>query len=371
MKKKGSAHGMIEPLIQSRGAELTQLRKKAVPVVLSTRIRLARNLASVPFPGRANSSQRSDVLTKCQQIISQLPQMKDGIFFAIQSLSDLEKQTLVERHLISRELCDGTEGAGVYIKKDQSCSVMINEEDHLRIQLLKSGFSLRSAWRQINAFDDELEKTFDMAFSSELGYLTACPTNLGTGLRASVMMHLPGLVISNQMERVVRAVNQLGIAVRGLFGEGSDATGHIFQISNQQTLGESEKEILERLGNVLKTIMDHEINARYKYMEEHRSELLDKIARAYGLLQNVHLISSNEAMNLLSLVRLAVDFGLLPDANRALIDRLFIDCQPGHVRYACHREMDPEKRDIVRAEKLRREFSQLGSLCFDKIDSSD
>ena len=249
---------MIEPLIQSRGAELTQLRKKAVPVVLSTRIRLARNLASVPFPGRANSSQRSDVLTKCQQIISQLPQMKDGIFFAIQSLSDLEKQTLVERHLISRELCDGTEGAGVYIKKDQSCSVMINEEDHLRIQVLQPGLEFEKVWKRADELDSKIESLVNYAYDCELGFLTACPTNLGTGLRASAMMHLPGLVMSKNMDKVINAVNQLGIAVRGLFGEGSDASGSIFQISNQQTLGESEGAIIDRLNETLKNIVRQE-----------------------------------------------------------------------------------------------------------------
>ena len=360
---------MIEALIQSSAAELTQSRKKAAPVVLSTRVRLARNLAAAPFPDRANTAQRGDVLSKCRRILGTLPQMEKGVFFEVQSLSDLEKQTLVERHLISRELCEAEPGAGIYIRKDQSCSVMINEEDHLRIQFLKSGFNLKSIWKQIDAFDSELEKSFDVAFSSELGYLTACPTNLGTGLRASVMMHLPGLVIAEQMERVVRAVNQLGITVRGLFGEGSDATGHIFQISNQHTLGESETEIVQRLGNVLKTVIDHEVNARFKYLEEHRHQLLDKIGRAFGILRNAHGINSNEAMNHLSLMRLAVDFGMLAEENRAVIDRLFIECQPGHIQYAAKAGIEPEQRDIVRAEKLRKEFSKLTALSFDTIDN--
>lgn len=362
---------MIESLIQSNGAELTQGRKKSAPVVLSTRIRLARNLATKPFPDRANSAQRRDVLSKCKDVIGALPQMKRGHFFEVQSLSELEKQTLVERHLISRELCESEGGAGVYIRKDQSCSVMINEEDHLRIQFLRTGFNLKSIWKQIDAFDSELEKSFDVAFSPKLGYLTACPTNLGTGLRASVMMHLPGLVIAEQMERVVRAVNQLGITVRGLFGEGSDATGHIFQISNQHTLGESEADIVSRLGNVLKTVIDHEVNARFKYLEDHRHQLLDKIGRAFGTLRYAHGMNSNEAMNHLSLLRLAVDFGMLPEQHRADIDRLFIECQPGHVQYDAKVGIEPEQRDIVRAEKLRKEFGQMPALSFDTIDNLD
>jgi len=362
---------MIESLIKNDRAELTQSAKKASPVVLSTRVRLARNLADAPFPERATSAQRSDILSKCAGHIGDLKAMKEGVFFDVSQLSDLEKQVLVERHLISRELCETEQGSGVMINKDQTCSVMINEEDHLRIQFLKTGFNLNSIWKQVDSFDSDLEKSLDVAFSEEFGFLTACPTNLGTGLRASVMMHLPGLVISDQMERVIRAVNQLGITVRGLFGEGSDATGHVFQISNQQTLGESESEIISRLGNVLKTIIDHELNARFKYLEENRAKLLDKIGRAFGVLQNVHLLTSNEAMNLLSLMRLAVDFHMLPEANRSDVDRLFIECQPGHIQYAAQEGIEPELRDIARADKLREEFSHLPPLIFDKIGESN
>lgn len=359
---------MIESLIKSDNAELTQSTKKGSPVVLSTRVRLARNLVGTPFPERASSSQRSDVLTRCAEQIGELPQMKHGAFFDVAELSDLEKQVLVERHLISRELCESESGSGVFINKDQTCSVMINEEDHLRIQFLKTGFSLRSVWKQIDRFDSSLESDLDVAFSHEFGYLTACPTNLGTALRASVMMHLPGLVISEHMDKVIRAVNQLGITVRGLFGEGSDATGHVFQISNQQTLGESEEEIMSRLGNVFKTIIDHEINARFKYLEENRARMLDQIGRAFGVLQNAHILNSNEAMNLLSLMRLAVDFQMLPEANRSDVDRLFIECQPGHIQHAAGEGIEPEARDLGRADKLRREFNQLPALDFDKVN---
>ena len=359
---------MIESIIQSDNAELTQSTKKGAPVVLSTRIRLARNLADNPFPERASSAQRSDILAKCADKIGALSQMKQGAFFNVSELSNLEKQVLMERHLISRELCESDAGSGVFINKDQTCSVMINEEDHLRIQFLKTGFSLRSVWKQIDRFDTGLESELDVAFSPDFGYLTACPTNLGTALRASVMMHLPGLVISEHMEKVIRAVNQLGITVRGLFGEGSDATGHVFQISNQQTLGESEDAIMSRLGSVFKTIIDHEINARFKYLEQDRARLLDQIGRSFGVLQNSHVLSSNEAMNLLSLMRLAVDFEMLPENKRSDIDRLFIECQPGHIQHAAGEGIEPDARDLGRADKLRTEFAQFPSLDFDKID---
>lgn len=359
---------MIESLINDEHAELMQSAKKAAPIVLSTRIRLARNLVGPPFPERANAAQRREVLTRCADQLSAMPQMNKGTFIDVVDLSPLEKQVLLERHLISRELCDGEEGTGVYINKGQTCSVMINEEDHLRIQFLKVGFNLKSVWKLINAFDSDLEKMIDVAFSPDFGYLTACPTNLGTGLRASVMMHLPGLVISDQMERVIRAVSQLGITVRGLLGEGSDATGHIFQISNQQTLGESESEILERLANVLKTIIDHELNARFKYLEDNEAQLRDQIGRAYGVLKNAHVISSDEALNLLSFIRLAVDFGMLPEANRAEVDRLVIESQPSHVQYAAQQGIEPEVRDIMRADQLRKAFNNLPALAFNKLN---
>lgn len=360
---------MIEPLLSCENAELTHNTQKATPVVLSTRLRLARNLVGTPFPERASLTQRSDILSKCVAHFSRLSKMKKGMYFEISNLSDLEKQVLVERHLISRELCESGPGCGVYINRDQTCSVMINEEDHLRIQFLKSGFHLKNVWKRIDRFDSELENVLDIAFDTEFGYLTACPTNLGTGLRASVMMHLPGLVLADQMERVARAVNQLGITVRGLFGEGSDATGHVFQISNQQTLGEMESDIVERLGKVLKTVIDHEVNARFKCLEDSCPKLLDQIGRAYGLLRNAHVVTSNEAMHHLSLLRLAVDFEMLPESKRADIDRFFIECQPGHIQHAASAGIEPDARDVCRATKLRKELASLPPLDFDKVNN--
>jgi len=299
------------------------------------------------------------VLESCREAITAAPQMKRGHGLDIRELTELERLILVERHLISREL-SGTKGpAGVLISRDQSISVMVNEEDHLRIQVLRSGFQLKRVWNTANDFDTSLEDQLDYAFSPSLGYLTACPTNLGTAMRASAMMHLPGLIISNQMEKVVRAVNQLGMVVRGLFGEGSDASGSIFQISNQTTLGESEDDIIKRLASVLNSIVEHELNAREKLLEADANKLFDKIGRAYGILQNSHLLSSGEAMNLLSLLRLGVDLQMLPDDARTLIDRLFIEAQPGHLQHAHRSEFEPSRRDLLRANRLRTEFANL------------
>jgi protein arginine kinase len=272
---------------------------------------------------------------------------------------------LVERHLISRELSGSAAGSGVVINKDQTVSVMINEEDHLRIQVLRAGFQLKKAWNAIDDLDSALEGTLDYAFSSSWGYLTACPTNLGTAMRASAMMHLPALVIAGQMEKVVRAVNQLGMVVRGLFGEGSDASGSIFQISNQTTLGESEEEIIKRLNSVLQSIVEHELNARQKLVENDPAKLFDKIGRAFGILQNSHMLSSTEAMNLLSLLRLGVDLGVFPDDSRSIIDRLFIEAQPGHIQYASGKpELESAERDMLRASRLRTEFAKFATPTF-------
>jgi len=341
-------------------SELTNSAGSKSAIVLMTRIRLARNLSGQPFPGWAKPAQREKILETCRAAVTATAAMKRGLALNVGELGELEKRILVERHLISRELSGSKQGSGVVISRDQAVSVMINEEDHLRTQLMRSGFQLRKAWAAIDDLDTTLEETLDFAFLPDLGYLTACPTNLGTAMRASAMMHLPALVIANQMEKVVRAVNQLGMVVRGLFGEGSDASGSIFQISNQTTLGESEEEIIKRLSGVLQSIIEHEMNARARLLEADAGKLFDKIGRAYGILQNGHVLSSSEAMNLLSLIRLGVDLGVFPDSKRSVTDRLFIEAQPGHLQHAQKGELEPGQRDLMRAERLRSEFANFG-----------
>ena len=355
----------IESLIKKVSAKSARSKAKNSSIVISSRLRLARNLDKYSFPNCASDSQRCDILSDVEAALSDLPYMKNGDFFTMDSLSDFEKKILVERHWISKELAEQKKGSAVYISSDQICSVMINEEDHLRIQFIKNNFNLNSLWKTVNHFDDILETSLPYAFTKELGYLTACPSNLGTGLRASVMMHLPGLSIAGNVEKIIRAANQLGLAVRGLFGEGSDAYGHIYQISNQQTLGESEKEILNRLSAVLKNIVEHELNARSQYLENHNDKLSDLIARAHATLSSAYVISSDEAMNYLSYIRLAIDLGFVPAEFRSLIDYLFIQIQPGHIDFP-NSSSTAESRDIKRAEILRNNFSKLPPLIFDK-----
>jgi protein arginine kinase len=357
---------LITPLIEALPEPLDPAAMQ-YPVVISSRVRLARNLKQYPFPSWAQMSQRCEILATCAEAIENAPQMKNGFFYRMEDLSDAERQILIERHLISKELAENPGGAAVAISKDQGFSIMINEEDHLRLQILKPGFNFKKLWKSLNLLDSTLENDLDFAFSEELGYLTACPTNLGTGIRASVMMHLPSLVLSGSMEKVVRAIGQMGMAIRGLYGEGSEATGSIFQISNQQTLGLSEDDIIKNLTRVLHSIIAHEQNAREKILESDASALYDKISRAYGLLESSFKITSTEAMNLLGLLRLAVDLKALPEEARPQIDQLFILCQPGHILTLSEKASTPEKRDTFRAAYLKKQFEKFPSLEFKKV----
>ena len=242
-------------------SELTHILGGQQAVVLSTRIRLARNLEGLPFPGWAKLPQRKETSDRCVVALEGLPKFRRGHVVRMGELGDRDRAVLVERHLVSKELAAGKSGAAV-ISRDQTCSVMVNEEDHLRIQVVKAGWHLRGTWHIAEQLDDALGGVLKMAFSDRLGYLTACPTNVGTGLRASAMVHLPGLCLAGHMDKVTRALNQDGLAVRGWLGEGTEAAGNVFQISNQQTLGLYEDAILRHLGGWIKHVVEQEWNAR-------------------------------------------------------------------------------------------------------------
>ncbi len=335
---------------------------EACPVVITTRIRLARNLAGHPFPGWAKEAQRRTVLDLCLGALGGVPQLRGAVTLAMDTLSQTEKLILAESHLISRELMESRPFAGIVTRPEAGCSIMVNEEDHLRIQLMQGGLALEELWERASELDQSMEGRLDYAFSPRLGYLTSCPTNLGTGIRASAMMHLPGLVMKNHIDQLVRMVSQLGIAVRGHLGEGSAAKGSIFQISNQQTLGEDEESIIRRLHNVIDAITEQELNARQCLLEENEPQLMDKIGRARGVLQNGHLLSSDEAMDILSLIRLAADLGLVPSQWRGRADRLMIEAQPGHMQHRVAAELGATRRDVLRAVQMREEFAQLPAL---------
>lgn len=332
-------------------------------IVMSSRVRLARNVAGHSFPGHAKKTERVASYECIRPVIEQVDQLEDAISLSMDKMGSLDKQLLVERHLISREHAAKGAGSGVLLKNDESVSVMINEEDHLRMQALLPGLQINEAWALVDAIDSSLEDGLDYAFSPTLGYLTACPTNLGTGIRVSAMLHLPGLVLSEHVNQIVQAVQKLGLAVRGLYGEGSEALGNVFQISNQMTLGEKEEQIVERLNKVLAQLIEHEENARESLLEKKSGRLFDEVGRAYGILTNAHSIASKETMNLLSQMRLGIDMGFFPGVQRTLVDELFIKAQPAHLQLGEEGKLGAEERDVARARMLRE--------CLSKIDRPD
>jgi protein arginine kinase len=340
-------------------AETTRLHGPHDCIVMSSRVRLARNLKDAAFPGWAKKPERIKVMETIRPAVESLPEMKDAFSEAMDNLGALDKQILVERHLISREHAAKSSGSGLVLNREETFCVMINEEDHLRMQALRPGLQLREAWSAIDKFDSALEKKLDYAFNNDLGYLTACPTNLGTGIRVSAMLHLPGLVLAEQINPIIQSVNKLGLAVRGLYGEGTEALGNVFQVSNQMTLGETEMTIVERLDKVLLQIIEHEENARQTLLEKKPKVVFNHIGRAYGILANAHSISSKETMNLLSLMRLGVDLGLFPEVNRSLVDELFIVTQPAHLQKQFSDKLTAEERDLLRSDMVRERLKNV------------
>ncbi|MGA4579636.1 protein arginine kinase [Limisphaera sp. VF-2] len=322
-------------------------------IVFSSRVRLARNLRGFAFPGWAKKPDRLQVYERVAAAVTGLPALQGCFCEALDRLSTLDKQLLVERHLISREHAAKSAGSGVVLNREETFCLMINEEDHLRMQSLRPGLQLREAWAELDALDTELESRLEYAFSPQWGYLTACPTNVGTGIRFSAMLHLPGLVLSEQINGVIQSVNKLGLAVRGLYGEGTEALGNVFQVSNQMTLGESEQTILEKIDKVLRQIIELEENARATLIEKNPKMVYNHIGRAYGILANAHIIASKEAMNMLSLMRLGVDLGMFPGVDRSLTDELFLLIQPAHLQLLHQEKLQAEERDILRADLIR------------------
>lgn len=334
-------------------------------VVISSRVRLARNIKGYPFPGWAKKQDRINVMEKLLPAVESLPQMKDSFSAPIDHLSHLEKQLLVERHLISREHAEKGVGSAVVLSKGEVFSVMINEEDHLRMQAIRPGLQMKETYEDIDKLDTELEKSVEYAFHNQWGYLTACPTNVGTGIRASAMLHLPGLVLTEQINQIIQSVNKLGLAVRGLYGEGTEALGNVFQVSNQQTLGEEEIKIVDKIEKVVLQIIEHELNARELIMEKQPNIVMNHIGRAYGILANSYTMASKEAMNLLSLLKLGFDYNAFPGVDRTIADELFLIIQRAHLQLFSSDELEVEKRDVLRAKILRERLRSWGPPGFD------
>ena len=329
-------------------------------IVMTSRVRLARNLRNHPFPGWSQEKQRLELLQLTRPIVEDLPEMKDGYSEEYGLMSKIKKQVLVERHLISREHAARSSGCAVVVDRKQSISIMINEEDHFRMQGIRPGLALRAAFDAIDRVDSELEEKLPYAFDSKLGYLTACPTNLGTGMRASVMVHLPALVLTDQVSQVMKAVTKIGLAVRGLYGEGTEALGNLFQVSNQKTLGEKETDIISEIETVVQGVLKSEEQARHRLHDDHATMLADQVGRAYAILKHAHILNSKEALNLLSMLRLGADLDLIPQCDRSVLDMLLLEIQPAHLQLRAARELSPEERDVLRAEITRERLQSIG-----------
>ncbi len=322
-------------------------------IAVSSRIRLARNLAGRPFPGRAGEEVCDEIWASLRPRLAALPVMHPSVAVGGEELGSLQRQILVERHLASREFAMRSRGSGIVVRTDHTLSVMVNEEDHLRLQALGRGLCLGELWERMGALDRAVEGIAPIAFSDRWGYLTACPTNVGTGLRASVMLHLAGLGILEEMGQVVRGIQKIGMAVRGLWGEGSEAVGHLYQISNQVTLGEREETLIGRLDGLVREVMEHETNARRRLLKSRETALRDHVGRAVGILANAYLLSAREAVAHLSTLRLGVDVGMLDRPERVAVDRMLLWVQPGHVQLLAGRELDSRERDEFRASLIR------------------
>jgi protein arginine kinase len=330
-------------------------------IVISSRIRLARNLAAFPFTNRASVHQKGEIETLLRERVARLDLEPRLDYINVPGLNAIDRQLLVERQLISRELANAEGPRGVALVPTETVSLMINEEDHLRLQVMRSGFALDEAWQDIDRLDDLLEQRVSYAFSEDFGYLTACPTKVGTGMRSSVMLHLPALVLAKQIDKVFRALQKINLAVRGLYGEGTRASGDFYQISNQVTLGKSEATILTEIREVIPQIIAYERQARQTLVRESRQALQDRVSRAFGTLCSATMMTSEETMDLLSSVRLGINMGLLEEITIPTVNELFIHTQPAHLQKLMGAPLDGEERNSARARYLRSRLRETGS----------
>ncbi|MCH1626130.1 protein arginine kinase [Fredinandcohnia quinoae] len=324
-------------------------------IVLSSRIRLARNFKHIPFSTVCTNEEAQVIVDLFENEFAgkSVPSIGEFELLKMYELQPIEKRVLVEKHLISPHLAEDSAFGACLLSENEEVSIMINEEDHIRIQCLFPGFQLSEALHEANNLDDWIEEHVDYAFSETRGYLTSCPTNVGTGLRASVMMHLPALILTHQMSRIIPAINQLGLVVRGIYGEGSEAQGNIFQISNQITLGKTEEDIVEDLKSVVTQLISQERSAREALLKTSNIQLEDRVFRSYGVLANSRIIESKEASRCLSDVRLGIDLGYIENISRNILHELMILTQPGFLQSYAGGALRPNERDIRRASLIR------------------
>lgn len=325
--------------------------------VISSRVRLARNLKDAAFPGWAGQDERERIYRRLADAIRETGLLDDALYLAMDRLGEIDCLVLKERQLISNELIGRNDGNGLVVSSDESIAIMINEEDHLRMQAMRPGLTLQAIWERLLAIERALEAQVDFSFAADMGYLTACPTNVGTGLRASVMMHLPALKLTSDMGPVTNGLGKMKLAVRGLLGEGTDAWGNMFQVSNQTSLGESEEQIIAGIHDVVEELDTHERNARERLLEDREGLVRDYVGRAFGILTNAHLLGSKETLDLLSAIRLGIELDFVRSIGIAEINELMILTQPGHLQKIMQQIIEPEARDRVRANLVRERLS--------------
>ncbi|MDY0382138.1 MAG: protein arginine kinase [Atribacterota bacterium] len=323
-------------------------------IVVSTRLRLARNIQDIPFPFKANPNQLEQVLKKSENLIKNNSFFQDFKLIKIDDLTDLDIQFLVEKRLISLSLAQlGYPYRAFIYKPDEIISIMVNEEDHFRIQCLLPGFQLEKVWEIIDCYDDQIMKEIEYSFNENEGFLTCCPTNAGTGLRASVMLHLPGLFYKNKLNDLLSSISKTGYAVRGFYGEGTDFQGNLFQVSNQVTMGLKENEIIKKLEMISRLLIDEEERAREELMLHSRQRIEDQILRAYGILTNARIISTLEAIDLLSKIRFGIELGIFTKIGYDTINRLMLIIQSAYIQLLKNKKMNENERDIARAKIIQ------------------
>ncbi len=345
----------IEELLTHTG-EWLRGEGPSANIVMSSRIRLARNLAKTPFPSRSTKKDLETTLNIVEKIMVKVPFLKGATLFRMNELDQVDRQMLVERHLMSHEHASNPDGKGLLVSTEEIVSIMVNEEDHLRIQVMRSGLNLTEGWDIINTIDDTISKEIDFAYLENWGYLTSCPTNTGTAMRGSVMMHLPALVMTKQINKVLAAISKLSFACRGFYGEGTQASGNFYQISNQVSLGHSELDIIQNINGLIRQVIEQEEQARQALLVQNRPMLEDKICRCWGLLRTARIISSQEAIELFSMVRLGIDTGILKDVNHKALNELFIVIQPAHLQKIEAKKLNSFERDTKRASLIRQKL---------------
>jgi protein arginine kinase len=344
-------------------------------IVLSTRVRLARNLQGHAFGPRARVNDREAVLRRFKESIGRSETLRGGTLLELPDIAERSRRLLLERRLVTRDLLgeDDTgpaRGAAVHLSDHEPVTVMINEEDHLRVQSLVSGLRIEQAWRLVDRLDEELGRELPFAYHQEFGFLTSCPTNVGSGLRASVFMHLPGLVLTKEIGKVLQGLGQVGLTFRGLYGEGSEVVGNFFQVSNQTTLGKTEEDLVDHLDKIVRQVIQYELQARQVLLRDARQVTEDKIWRAYGLLRFARSLSFEELMNLLSGVRLGLSLKLLPGLRVYTLNKMMIFTQPAHLEQAAGRDLPPTESDAHRAAYVRRVLATEGDVSADDDPSA-